>query len=223
MRAVLARWRATWVAYCSLLAGISVSVWANVAHAPEAVIAKVMAGFMPCAVLLAVELLAAAQWRAASWRMAPLAYAGTVGVAALAGVVSYRAMHALLLAKHEDAASSWIAPLVPDGLMFVATLALLAAAASRAKVARQSAPAVRQWRAITFGAPATPTAPPRAPRATVARQSAPPATGAPRVDEGVVAQIRQMRQNGKAWRAIASATGVPESTARRAAKIPAKN
>ncbi|MQY04146.1 DUF2637 domain-containing protein [Actinomadura macrotermitis] len=122
--------------------GVAVSISANVAHTyhPGADViaaahqaggyvppigAQVAAAFYPLALLLVVELLARMPWPGGWWwRLAR--YGGTGLVAAVAAVVSYRHMAALLAAYGEDELTSRIGPAAVDGLMVVASFALLA-------------------------------------------------------------------------------------------------
>ncbi|MFG2021088.1 DUF2637 domain-containing protein [Actinomadura geliboluensis] len=112
--------------------GVAVSVAANVAHTyyiPGAgrppVGAQLAAAFYPLALLLVVEILARVPWPGGlAWTAAR--YGGTSVVAGVAAVVSYRHMAALLTAYGEDALTARIGPLAVDGLMVVASFALLA-------------------------------------------------------------------------------------------------
>lgn len=113
--------------------GVAVSVAANVAHTyyvPGAsgrppVGAQAAAAFYPLALLLVVEILARVPWPS-SLRWSVARYGGASAVALVAAVVSYRHMSALLTAYGEDALTATIGPLAVDGLMVVASLALLA-------------------------------------------------------------------------------------------------
>lgn len=112
--------------------GVAVSVAANVAHTyyiPGAgrppVGAQLAAAFYPCALLLVVEILARVPWPSSPWWGAAR-YGGASAVAGVAAVVSYRHMSALLSAYGEDRLTSAIGPLAVDGLMVVASFALLA-------------------------------------------------------------------------------------------------
>jgi hypothetical protein len=127
----------------AFLLGIGVSVAANVAHTwyppadvlrasgktletwrPE-VGAQLVAAFFPLALLLTVEILARVPWPG-SFGWAAARYGGTAMVALVAAVVSYRHMAGLLHAYGEDGLTASIAPLAVDGLMLVASVALLA-------------------------------------------------------------------------------------------------
>lgn len=112
--------------------GVAVSVAANVGHTwyiPGAgrppVGAQLAAAFYPLALLLVVEILARVPWPSSPWWTAAR-FGGASVVAAVAAVVSYRHMSALLAAYGEDALTAAIGPLAVDGLMVVASFALLA-------------------------------------------------------------------------------------------------
>jgi Protein of unknown function (DUF2637) len=125
--------RARLWATAAFLLGVAVSVAANVAHTwyiPGAsgrppVGAQLAAAFYPLALLLTVEILARVPWPVGPW-WAAARYGGTALVAGVAAVVSYRHMAALLAAYGEDALTAAIGPLAVDGLMVVASFALLA-------------------------------------------------------------------------------------------------
>lgn len=112
--------------------GVAVSVAANVAHTyyiPGAgrppVGAQLAAAFYPLALLLVVEILARVPWPSFPW-WTVARFGGASVVAGVAAVVSYRHMAALLAAYGEDALTARIGPLAVDGLMVVASFALLA-------------------------------------------------------------------------------------------------
>jgi hypothetical protein len=130
----------TW-AYGGALLGGAVSVAANVAHSyvPPADIALpggaahwsphagavIGAVFWPVALLVAVEIRARVDWPAArGWVL--LRYAGLLPVAIVAAAVSYRHLSGLLGYYGEDALTARLGPLAVDGLMLVATGALIA-------------------------------------------------------------------------------------------------
>lgn len=127
----------------AFLLGVGVSISANVAHtyypSPEVlqaahktaetwappVGAQLAAAFYPLALLLVVELLSRVDWPG-TWGWQASRYGGTAIVAGVAAVVSYRHMAALLAAYGEDDLTAMIGPLAVDGLMVVASFALLA-------------------------------------------------------------------------------------------------
>ena len=123
-------------AYGGALLGGGVSVAANVAHsyvppaggptswAPHAG-AVIGAVFWPVALLVAVEILTRVNWPAGrGWLV--LRYAGLLPVALVAAAVSYRHLSGLLGYYAEDALTARLGPLAVDGLMLVATGALIA-------------------------------------------------------------------------------------------------
>ena len=123
-------------AYTAGALGAAVSIAANIGHSyvPPAgtspswrpqVGAVLLAAFWPVAVVLAVEVLARVDWPGER-RWAWLRWGGLVPVAAVAAVVSYRHLSGLLAYYGEDAVTVALGPLAVDGLMVVATGALLA-------------------------------------------------------------------------------------------------
>src|SRR6266704_4394939 len=129
-------------AYLGALLGGAVSVAANVAHSyvPPAGAdpvgwrphggAVVGAVFWPVALFVAVEILARIAWPAGT-RWVAARYLGLLPVAVVAAVVSYRHLSGLLAFYREDPLTSTIGPLAVDGLMVMATSALIATGARR--------------------------------------------------------------------------------------------
>jgi hypothetical protein len=128
-------------AYVGAGLGATASVAANVAHSfippaadrlagwspePGAVVAAV---FWPVALLVAIEILAGAQWLAGR-RWVALRYLGLLPVAAVAAGVSYGHMSGLLASYGEPRLTVMFGPLAVDGLMVMATGALVAARAT---------------------------------------------------------------------------------------------
>lgn len=138
-----------WAAAAFVL-GVAVSVAANVAHTYHVpgvsgrppIGAQVAAAFYPLALLLVVEILARVPWPAAwPWKLAR--YGGALTVAAVAAIVSYRHMSALLIAYGEDRITATIGPLAVDGLVVVSSLGLLAIGRQASVIAEPAAaPAV---------------------------------------------------------------------------------
>jgi hypothetical protein len=123
-------------AYLGALVGAGVSVAANVAHSyvPPAGAAPgwsphtgavVGAVFWPVALLVAIEVLARVAWPAGG-RWLLVRFGGLGPVATVAAVVSYRHLSGLLSFYGEDAITATVGPLAVDGLMVMATGALLA-------------------------------------------------------------------------------------------------
>ncbi|GAA4467045.1 hypothetical protein GCM10023170_078880 [Phytohabitans houttuyneae] len=128
-------------AYAGVALGGCVSVAANVAATfippPDAtagwsppVGGVVSAVCWPVLLLVAVELFARILWPA-GWRWWLLRAAGLLPVAVIAAVVSYRHLSKLLRFYGEDPVTATLGPLAVDGLMVMATGALLAARGTR--------------------------------------------------------------------------------------------
>ncbi len=124
-------------AYAGAALGGLVSMAANVAHsyvppagspadwAPRAG-AVIGALFWPVALFIAAEILSRTAWPAGR-RWVALRYLGLLPVALVAAVVSYRHLSGLLRFYGEDTLTATIGPLAVDGLMTMATAALMAA------------------------------------------------------------------------------------------------
>jgi hypothetical protein len=117
-------------AYLGMGIGGVASILANVAHAllpasppPGSVIA---AAFWPVALFVTIEILAKNAWpTGARWTL--LRWGGTLPVAAVTAVVSYRHMSGLLTAWGEDPLTATIGPIAVDGLLVMSTGAIVAA------------------------------------------------------------------------------------------------
>lgn len=130
-------------AYAGALLGGAVSIAANVAHSyvppvgtadtghwqPQSG-AVIGAVFWPLSLFVAVEILARTAWPSGR-RWVAARYLGLLPVALVAAVVSYRHLSGLLAFYHEDALTGTIGPLAVDGLMVMATGALIATGARR--------------------------------------------------------------------------------------------
>jgi hypothetical protein len=125
-------------AYIGLILGGLGSVAANIAHSfiaptdvpapqdwnPE-VGAVVSAMMWPILLFIAIEILARTPWPTGmSWNL--LRWVGLPPVALVAAVVSYRHLSGLLDHYGEEDLVVWLGPVAVDGLMFMATIALLA-------------------------------------------------------------------------------------------------
>lgn len=132
-------------AYIGATLGGAVSIAANVAHsyvpptdanpatwAPHAG-AVVGAIFWPVALFVAVEIFARIVWPTGG-RWTALRFLGLLPVALVAAVVSYRHLAGLLAFYGEDSLTGTIGPLAVDGLMVMATGALIATGARRTVV-----------------------------------------------------------------------------------------
>jgi hypothetical protein len=113
------------VAWLAFALGVAASVAANVAHARPELGPRLAAAFAPVALLLTVELMSRVSWPTGlAWAVGR--WAGTGTVALVAAVTSYRHLSALLTEYGEDPLTAAIQPACVDGLMVVASLALLA-------------------------------------------------------------------------------------------------
>ncbi|HET8661183.1 MAG TPA: hypothetical protein VFM55_19570 [Micromonosporaceae bacterium] len=166
-------------AYLGALLGGAASIAANVAHSyvpPEAAPpgwapqsgAVIGAVFWPLALFVAVEIFARTAWPAGR-RWVLLRFAGLLPVAGVAAVVSYRHLSGLLSFYNDDALTVLIGPLAVDGLMVMATGALIATGTRRAgAVAAATRPAVNAAPAPAGpAAPVTPVTPPAAAKAAL--------------------------------------------------------
>ncbi|HEY3503736.1 MAG TPA: hypothetical protein VGN37_13245 [Actinocatenispora sp.] len=123
-------------AYIGVALGGGVSIAANIAHSyipparagtgwspePGAVVSSV---FWPIALFVALEILTRIPWPTGrGWKF--LRFGGLLPVALVAAVVSYRHLSGLLDHYGEDSLTVVIGPLAVDGLMTMATGALLA-------------------------------------------------------------------------------------------------
>ncbi|HEV2087375.1 MAG TPA: hypothetical protein VGR21_03575 [Cryptosporangiaceae bacterium] len=155
-------------AYTGAILGGAVSIAANVAHSyvpPELAPAGWMpetgavfgAVFWPVALFVAIEILARVGWPSGR-RWVAVRYLGLLPVAVVAAVVSYRHLSGLLAFYGEDPLTVAIGPLAVDGLMVMATGALIATGAGRATVSAPVAKPVTR--------PATERTPARTPRRT---------------------------------------------------------
>jgi outer membrane biosynthesis protein TonB len=181
-------------AYTGVVLGGAVSIAANVAHSfippkgapqqwsPEAG-AVVGAIVWPVFLFVAVEILARVAWpHGRTWRA--VRWAGILPVAIVAALVSYRQLSGLLAHYGEEPVVSILGPLAVDGLMVMATGALVATSRHRTTTEVLSAPAD----AAPGGEPAPttpqPTVPPSptdtpAPPAPSPKDAHPTATPAP--------------------------------------------
>jgi hypothetical protein len=211
-------------AYVGAGLGGVVSIAANVAHSyvPPADAgadwspqtgAVVGAVFWPVSLFVAVEILARITWPAGR-RWTLLRFGGLLPVAVVAAVVSYKHLAGLLAFYGEDTLTATIGPLAVDGLMVMATGALLATGAGRAATATpgpatESAPVT-----VTPAEPATAAPVDATPTATPPTEPARPrVVRRPASAEKVAKAATKMP--GATVAAIAAKAGVSESTARR--------
>jgi hypothetical protein len=159
-------------AYLGAVLGGGVSVAANVAHSyvPPTDVdpatwqpqggAVAGAVFWPVFLFVAVEILTRIQWPALR-RWVVVRFLGLLPVAVVAAVVSYRHLSGLLAWYREDALTITIGPLAVDGLMVMATAALLATAAPKRPVPIAPPVELPAWYSST--PPADPPIPPVGP------------------------------------------------------------
>lgn len=227
-------------AYTGALLGGAVSILANVAHSyvPPAAApvdwtpqrgAVIGAVFWPLALFVAVEIFARTAWPVGR-RWTALRFLGLLPVAAVAAVVSYRHLSGLLAFYAEDPLTVVIGPLAVDGLMVMATGALIATGARRAApvatslaamvvapdeaVANEPAPAPTASEAVTPapGAPAAEVTPQSAPapkRAAVTRSPKRQPSAAERVAKAIARSPRASDAT------IAARLGLSEATVKR--------
>jgi hypothetical protein len=123
-------------AYIGAVLGAGVSIAANVAHSyvppPDAgtewspeIGAVLGSTFWPIALFVAVEILARVPWPPGR-RWTALRFGGLLPVALVAAIVSYRHLSGLLAHYGEDHITCLIGPLAVDGIMIMATGALVA-------------------------------------------------------------------------------------------------
>lgn len=125
-------------AYIGSALGGGVSIAANIAHSfvppknwPKAEewhpspLAVVVSVFWPVALFVAVEILARTAWPV-GWRWKLARFGGLLPVALVAALVSYRHLSGLLDIWGEDDLGTALGPLAVDGLMVMASAALLA-------------------------------------------------------------------------------------------------
>lgn len=205
-------------AYTGLLLGGGFSIAANIAHsyvppagaaagwAPHAG-AVVSAVVWPVFLFVAIEILARADWPTGFWWGA-LRYGGLLPVALVAAGVSYQHLSGLLAFYGENHLTALFGPLAVDGLMVMATGALIATSSSRRPPAAEGdthqtrisdepvSPGPAVDGDVTEALPARPK------RATPAPKAAAVAKAAKKLPRGTPAQI-------------AALAGASEATARR--------
>lgn len=156
--------------YLGTITGGAVSIAANIAHTyvppkdqPHGVPyapqfgAVVGAVFWPCALFIAIEILARTDWpKAGRWVL--LRMAGLGPVAVVAAIVSYRHLSALLTYYGEDTITHLIGPLAVDGLMVMATGALIATGAGHTRSTTAEESTNEDTADVPEGTPDTPDA-----------------------------------------------------------------
>jgi hypothetical protein len=211
-------------AYVGATLGGAVSIAANVAHsyvppadapadwAPQGG-AVVGAIFWPVALFVAVEILARVAWPSGR-RWTALRFAGLLPVALVAAFVSYKHLAGLLVFYGEDSLTAMLGPLAVDGLMVMATGALLATATRRPAAVVVPETVTADATVTAPEVPALPVAdvtPPPVP--AVKRAPAKRVTRKPASAEKVAKAAAKLP--GASVAAIAAKADVSESTARR--------
>lgn len=157
------------VGHTSVASDKAMAKWVAEGRSPEEwsppVGAMLFAGAAPLFLMLAIEMIARVPWPTGRrWTVGRWVGCGVVG--AVAAVVSYQHMHGLLLSYGESKVTALILPLAPDGLMVVASLALIALSmakrSARATVTPTDQPASEPV-APVIAEPTTPTAEPDRP------------------------------------------------------------
>jgi hypothetical protein len=140
-------------AYTGMAIAGAASIAANVLHAmipknpPRGSVFA--AGLWPVLLFVAIEILAKVNWPKGRWVIRDrkvdewllVRLVGLVPVAVVAGVVSYRHMSGLLAHWGEDPLAATIGPIAVDGLLVMATGALIAAGVARSAPERAQEPA----------------------------------------------------------------------------------
>lgn len=215
-------------AYIGAALGGTVSIAANVAHSyvppadasadwtPQtgAVIGSI---FWPVALFVATEILARVAWPTGR-RWTALRFLGLLPVALVAALVSYKHGSGLLTFYGEDVLTAHLGPLAVDGLMVMASAALLATARRAVAVTEDAMPAESPASApAEVPAPEPATAPviadQPAPAPAVKKAPAKRVTPRPASAEKVAKVAAKMP--GASAAAIAAKAGVSPSTARR--------
>ncbi|MEV0396862.1 hypothetical protein [Polymorphospora rubra] len=220
-------------AYVGAGLGGAVSIAANVAHSyvPPADAAAdwsppggavVGAIFWPVALFVAVEILARVPWPAGR-RWTLLRFAGLLPVALVAAFVSYKHLSGLLAFYGEDGLTALLGPLAVDGLMVMATGALLATGrrVTPATVTVEPSPTTVETATVPVVVDEVPAAAPVDVTTVPAVDVTPPvkATPAKRVTRKPASAEKvakaAAKMPGATVAAIAAKAGVSESTARR--------
>lgn len=116
-------------AYITMIGMLALSLAGNVAHVVHldpspSVLSVIRAMVWPIGVWLAVELFVRIPWEAIITHLL-VRWAGLLLVAFIAALVSYRHLRGLMIADGEEAIVYNLGPIAIDGLMLMATLALL--------------------------------------------------------------------------------------------------
>ncbi|MEV4638337.1 helix-turn-helix domain-containing protein [Actinoplanes sp. NPDC049548] len=212
-------------AYIGAALGGTVSIAANVAHsyvppadAPAAWTpqtgAVVGAIFWPVALFVATEILARVVWPSGrAWDA--LRFGGLLPVALVAALVSYKHLAGLLHFYGEDAVTSHFGPLAVDGLMVMATGALMATARRVAPVLDNSVPAASPAPEVSTPGPAAAPVIEDKPAPVPPVKKAPAKRVTPRPASADKVAKAAAKMPGAPVAQIAAKAGVSPSTARR--------
>jgi len=154
------------VGHTSVASDKAMAEWVTEGRSPEEwsppIGAMLFAGAAPLFLMLAIEMIARVPWPTGRrWTVGRWVGCGVVG--AVAAVVSYQHMHGLLLSYGESQVTALILPLAPDGLMVVASLALIALSMAKRSARTDHTPTAKPTDAPTTSAATSPTTRPPLP------------------------------------------------------------
>jgi len=115
--------RIRWAVRAALVLGIIASIAANVLHAEPPVVARMIAGWPPAALLITLELIARVPVHRRALAIARIVATGTI--AGIAAWVSYWHMAAVAARYGEASDAAHLIPLSVDGLIVVASICLV--------------------------------------------------------------------------------------------------
>lgn len=142
------------ISWAALMSGLSISMAANIAHADSHILAKILSGFLPVSLAIALEVTARVPWgRHGALGGIVRAVVLLVGLVAAAG--SYSHLYSLLLGYGENHFVSSIYALAVDGLAVVGALGILATGTRTDKPVRR----IPEQPAVVPAVPATPVPP----------------------------------------------------------------
>jgi hypothetical protein len=200
-------------AYTGAILGITVSVTANIAHAlipthPHTG-SVLFAAFWPMFLFVAIEILSRVQWpRGFGWAL--IRFGGLSAVAVFAAVVSYGHLSGLLTYYGEDTITSTFGPLAVDGLMVMATGALIATSRTRQATPAPATTVIRAPVRVVQDEAATVLLPVTPPKAK-ATPDTPPKPDKPRSDTAAAVARLRAQHPDMTQHAIAREIGVSRS------------
>jgi hypothetical protein len=180
-----------------LALGITASLGANIAHAEPSVIGRLISGWSPVALALAVELVSRVPLTR-SWRSV-IRWTATAVIAGIAAWVSYWHMVSVAERHGESTTSAHLLPLSVDGLVVVASVCLVEITDRLRAVARLAAGP----------------SPDQAPEAVAAEASSPPASpsGSPRASSRSSSAASSRGSSGRSSRSSSRGPGKARPTA----------